>query len=96
MELDLHKAFKDKEACFFVSPERKNIEGDYYLLVAVDREAGFYQTEELLGKDLKVARLITKKRNRFLGISNKAARKIIHSSMLVQFEIEDIYGTTKH
>jgi len=91
VELDLQEAFDKHEAAFFVSTERRDLEGNLLLLIAIARESGFYATVETLGKDLKIATLIIKKRNRFIGISKKAANNIFKSSIYLQFDIMEIY-----
>lgn len=70
-----------KRSAYFVIESQQNEEGEFYALIAVEGESGYYKTTWLWGKDIDKAEEVARFKNKAMGISRKEANLIVLSSM---------------
>jgi len=70
-----------ERVAYFVMESVVAPNGEYRALIAKEGVHGYYLTDWTWGKDLKVAEQIAAKKNLALGLDDKAAWKIVLSTM---------------
>jgi hypothetical protein len=70
--------------CYTILETETNKNGEYIPCIVKEGESGYFRTDWLWGKDIKIARQCAKEKNEGLGHSDKDVHKIIASSMFAK------------
>lgn len=69
------------EVIYYVSESITNENGEIIPVIIKEGEKGYYKTDWLWGKDIKIAEECAREKNEKLGLSSKEVDRIILQSM---------------
>lgn len=72
---------QNKKVCYFIQETVKSQDGQFIPCIAVEGESGYFPTDWLWGKDIKIAEQCADEKNAALGISKKEAIILVLQSM---------------